>query len=252
RSVNWRAVALGGAVRGVPPAAMGHKTQAAPALGRTAAPPRTRAPGIFARLQNLIARAVWSSPLIRFIGGQYARYLSRLLAMFDENDLDNALRHAPPLNAQIQAGLARLPFWTPSARKNLSISTQRKGTATAVGLGRDFYEALRERYRRAFDRLAASGQIEKAAFVLAELLNANEEAVQFLQRHDRLRLGAEIAESRNLAPGLVIRQWFLAGEWERAIHIAQRTGAFADAVVRLEASSKKEARLLRLLWANKL
>jgi hypothetical protein len=172
--------------------------------------------------------------------------------MFDENDLDNALRHALPLNAQIEAGRVRLPFWTPSARKTLAINPRRAAAATALGLGGDLYQALRERYRRAFDRLAASGEIEKAAFVLAELLNANEEAVQFLERHKRLRLAAEIAEARNLAPGLLIRQWFLAGERARAVQIAQRTGAFADAVVRLEASSKEEAKLLRLLWANRL
>jgi hypothetical protein len=210
------------------------------------------APGVLTRLQRLIARAVWSSALIRIIGGQYARYLSRLLAMFDENDLDNALRHALPLNAQIEAGHARLPFWTPSARKNLAISPQRGAVSTALGLGGDVYKLLQERYRRAFDRLAASGEIEKAAFVLAELLNANEEAVQFLERHKRLRLAAEIAEARNLPPGLIIRQWFLAGERMRAVRIAQRTGAFADAVIRIEASSKKEAKLLRLLWANRL
>jgi MoxR-vWA-beta-propeller ternary system domain bpX6 len=253
RSGNWIGGILGRFRRLFKPAATGRAARAAPASARAAAQDSARrAPSVFTRLQRMIARAVWSSPLVRILGGQYARYLSRLLAMFDENDLDNALRHALPLNAQIQAGLARLPFWTPSARKNLSINPQRRADAAVLGLNGDLYKVLQERYRRAFDRLTARGEIEKAAFVLTELLNANEEAVQFLERHKRLRLAAEIAEARNLPPGLVIRQWFLAGERERAIRIAQRTGAFADAVVRLEASSKEEAKQLRLLWANTL
>jgi hypothetical protein len=254
RNGNWLGGALGRLLRLFRPAASGPTARAAPPATQTAARPRAseERASIVTRLQRAIARAVWSTPLVRFLGGQYARYLSRLLAMFDENDLDNALRHALPLNVQIQAGRTRLPFWKPSARKNLSINPQRSGAATALGLGGDLYKLLQERYRRAFDRLAAIGQIEKAAFVLAELLNANEEAVQFLERHKRLRLAAEFAEARNLPPGLVIRQWFLAGERERAVRIAQRTGSFADAVVRLEASSKEEAKLLRLLWAHTL
>jgi MoxR-vWA-beta-propeller ternary system domain bpX6 len=253
RNGSWLAGALGSLWRLFQPPSTGHPGRAAPAPARAApVPAGEKRASIAARLQRAIARAVWSTPLIRFLGGQYARYLSRLLAMFDENDLDNALRHAMPLNAEIQAGLARLPFWTPSPRASLSINPQRTGAKTALGLSGDFYKLLQERYRRAFEHLEAAGQIEKAAFVLAELLNANEEAVQFLERHKRLRLAAEIAEARNLPPGLVIRQWFLAGERERAIRIAQRTGAFADAVIRLEASSKEEAKQLRLLWANTL
>ena len=57
---------------------------------------------------------------------------------------------------------------------------------------------------------------------------------------------------RQLPPGLVIRQWFLAGEHERAIQIAQVTGAFADAVFRLDGSHKDQGAALRLLWAHKL
>src|SRR5690606_27242115 len=89
-------------------------------------------------------------------------------------------------------------------------------------------------------------------FVLAELLMANEEAVSFLERHGRFGLAAELAEARKLAPGLVVRQWLLAGDRERAVRLAIRHGAFADAIARLERDHRALALQLRALWADRL
>jgi hypothetical protein len=203
-------------------------------------------------LRDFLARALWSSRLANLIGRQHARYLSRMLAMFDDGDLDAALRHAIPLGKGLDLSRLRLPLWTPAPRDDLSITPRQQLASTSLGVGNDLFSYLRQRYRQAFERLAAAGEIEKAAFVLAELLDASEEAVLFLERHGRLRLAAEIAETRNLPAGLVIRQWFLAGERARAIAIARRTGAFADAVVRLESSHREQATVLRLLWADAL
>jgi hypothetical protein len=203
-------------------------------------------------LRDFLARALWSSKLANLIGRQHARYLSRMLAMFDDGDLDAALRHAIPLGKGLDPARLRLPLWTPAPRNDLSVTPQQPLAGTSLGVGTDLFSYLRQRYRQAYERLAAAGEIEKAAFVLAELLDASEEAVLFLERHGRLRLAAEIAETRNLPAGLVIRQWFLAGERARAIAIARRTGAFADAVVRLEGSHREQATVLRLLWADAL
>ncbi len=205
-----------------------------------------------AAFKHFAARALLSSKLGRLVGRRHAEYLGRMLEMFDENDLDNALRHAIPLSAELESALRPAALSVPFARTDLSIVPNRGPAATSLSLGGDLFEELRQRYRRAFERLTARGDIEKAAFVLAELLNANEEAVSFLERHGRLRLAAEVAEARHLPPGLVIRQWFLAGDRGRAIAVARRTGAFADAVVRLESSHKDEGRALRLLWADSL
>jgi hypothetical protein len=104
-----------------------------------------------------------------------------------------------------------------------------------------------------FQRLEAQGRIEEAAFVLAELLRADAEAVAFLERHGRLKLAAELAEGRNLPPGLQVRQWFVAGDRARAMALAQRHGVFADVGVRLEREGRtEEARAWRLLWADAL
>jgi hypothetical protein len=111
---------------------------------------------------------------------------------------------------------------------------------------------LYQLYRESFKRLEAQNRIEEAAFVLAELLRANEEAVAFLERHGKLKLAAELAEGRKLPPGLVVRQWFIAGDIKRAVGIARRTQAFADAVLRLEKTDQEQAENLRVVWALSL
>lgn len=207
-----------------------------------------------ANARHLAARALLSTRLARLVGRQHARYLARLLEMFDDNQLDDALRHAIPLGASASKREAVQPALRPPApRSSLDIEPGRKGGAPrGISVGDELFETLRKRYRAAFERLLALGEIEKAAFVLAELLHEDEEAVQFLERYQRLRLAAELAEARDLAPGLVIRQWMLAKEVERALQLARRHGAFAEAVLRLEQSHPEEARALRLLWAHHL
>ncbi|WP_394824023.1 bpX6 domain-containing protein [Pendulispora albinea] len=195
---------------------------------------------------------VWAR-LAPLVGRRHARYLADMLEMFDTNDLESALRHAIPLSNELKAQLERLPpaLGAMSPRKELALVPEETRATTALQLG-NVYDVLRAKYRRAFEQLEARGEIEKAAFVLAELLVANEEAVSFLERHGRWKIAAEIAEARGLPPGLVIRQWFLAGEHARALRIARRTGAFADAVLRLEASHRGHAAALRVMWADAL
>jgi serine/threonine protein phosphatase PrpC len=204
-------------------------------------------------LRHGAARFLMWSRLAGMIGRRQAQYLERMMDMFESNDLDNALRHAIPLSDAMSA-LGNLPpsLGIPTPRKSLGISTAQGLTSSAIGLSGGFYELLRQKYRRAFERLVELGEIEKAAFVLGELLNSSEEAVSFLERHDRLLLAAEIAEAKKLPAPLVIRQWFLAKNKERAIQIARRTGAFAAAVTLLEKTHKDQGKQLRLLWANEL
>ncbi|UQA57500.1 bpX6 domain-containing protein [Polyangium aurulentum] len=202
-------------------------------------------------LQNALARLLVKARLAQLVGRRQAEYLARTLDMFDAGDLERALRHAIPLGKGI--GAPKPPSLSvPSPRDALDIHPERAEARSALGLGPDLFGALRVRYRRAFERLEAEGRIQEAAFVLAELLDASEEAVSFLERHGELKLAAELAEGRQLAPGLVIRQWILAGDRARAVRIARRTGAFADAVARLEPSHREHAATLRLLWADKL
>ncbi|KFA87838.1 bpX6 domain-containing protein [Archangium violaceum] len=213
-------------------------------------PPPPQGPGLFSRLAEWLAR---STPLGSLLGQRKAEYVRRLFDLFDEGNLQEALRYAIPLAKGAPSEQARVSLGLPGPREQLTIQPRHGGGAASVfGGGAQVYDALRERYREAFRKLEREGRIEEAAFVLAELLHESEQAVSFLEKHGRLRMAAELAEGRQLAPGLVVRQWLLAREVARAVDLARRTGAFADAVLRLERSHPAEARTLRVLWGEVL
>ncbi len=201
---------------------------------------------------RLAARFAMLTGLSKLIGRHQAEYMRRMMDMFERGDFEQALRHAIGFS-DLEGTDAPPALRTPTPRADLTISPQSTPASGSIGLPTEWTEHLRKLYRQAFERLEGAGRIEEAAFVLAELLSAHEEAVGFLEKHKLFKLAAEIAEARNLPPGLVVRQWFLAGETARAVHIARRTGAFADAVLRLERSDdKRSAAQLRWLWAQSL
>src|SRR4029453_5538226 len=122
----------------------------------------------------------------QLIGRQHAKYLRRMLELFESGDVQDALRHAIPLGSDLES---KLQTWAlPRARTSLSIRPQDDGPSSVWSLGGDLFQHLQRTYRSMFQRLEAQGRIEEAAFVLAELLRADAEAVAFLERHGRLKL----------------------------------------------------------------
>jgi hypothetical protein len=211
----------------------------------------SRVDRLSAKMRQWIARMFVVTRLSKVIGKKQAQYISRMMDMFERGDLQEALRHAIPIDGMASA-LSRPAFRVPTARSSLSLSPHQSRAGSSIYMADDLLGELRRLYRQSFERLEAQGRIEEAAFVLAELLHANEEAVAFLERHGKLRLAAEMAEARELAPGLVIRQWFVAGDQQRAMVLARRTKAFADALQWLERKDKKQAEVWRLLWSAAL
>lgn len=204
------------------------------------------------RLNDWMRHWIWRSLLGQLLGAAHSRYLGRMLEMFERGDLEEALRHAIPTSKVPRSPeQVRAPTLLPSApRKALELGTVRQPAGTLV-LENDLFAHLRATYERAFSRLVERGQIAEAAFVLSELLEDDARAVKFLESHGRFRQAAKLAELRKLPPGFVVRQWFLAGDRERAIAIARRDGAFEDAILRLNGRSDAQA-ALRLLWADSL
>ncbi|RKH50622.1 hypothetical protein D7Y23_12675 [Corallococcus sp. AB050B] len=224
-------------------------TNAASTSGTSAQPAEPQGPGALEQLKEWMLR---NTLLGQLVGQRKGDYLRHLFELFEEGNLDEALRHAIPLGKDLDAR-AKLALGVPGPRETLRIQPRgRSGAAQTFGGGPAVFDALRERYRETFRRLEREGRIDEAAFVLAELLDAAEEAVSFLERHGRFQLAAELAEGRDLPPGLVVRQWFLAKDVERAVAIARRSGVFADAVLRLEKTHPTQAQALRLLWAESL
>jgi hypothetical protein len=203
-------------------------------------------------LRHFFAKVLVGANLAPFLGRRQAEYVGKMIDLFEQGDLGEALRHAIPLGGdEAEAGEAPPPMiGVPRPRSNLAISGGSGGKGSALYAPEDFYADLRRRYRAAFERLERDGRIEEAAFVLAELLRESAEAVAFLERHGRFRLAAEVAEARGLPPGLLVRQWLLAGDASRAVLLARRHGAFADALARL--GQHAQAPVLRMLWAGTL
>lgn len=227
---------------------------AAPPARPASPPPAPARPPEPSRLRQALQRMLARTGLMRALGRNHSRYLQRVVDMFERGDYGEALRHAIPLGGESEGPPAPPALAPLSARKDLQIRPGVVPAASSLLFGEDDFSFLRQLYRKAFERLVEQQRIDEAAFLLAELLHADEEAVAFLERHKRHRLAAEIAEARGLAPGLVVRQWFLAGDRERAVHVARRKGAFADAVARLERDPERsaDAAALRVTWAELL
>jgi len=233
------------------PARQTGTSQALVAAPTTRPPENTWRDRLRMALNTAAARfLVWAN-LASSIGRKQAEYLEKTLDFFDSGNLDEALRHAIPLGSGSDKPKP-LALSVPTPRTDLSIQTTRSEAGSALGFGDRVFDALRTRYRKAIEVLEKQGKIKEAAFVLAELLGESEEAVSFLEKHKLYQLAAELAEGRGLDPALVIRQWILAGNRDRAVLIARRTGAFSAAIARLEPSHPEQAGVLRVLWANQL
>lgn len=217
--------------------------------GGSFAAPTPPQPGLLARLFRGL---VEHSPLSRLIGRKQASYLERTLSLFEQGDIDEALRHAIPFNSL--PGAPKPPSLSvPSPRASLNLSaTVGPAASSTLNLGDDLYARFRALYLDAAKSLEAEGRIEEAAYVYFELLDDADEGIALLERHNKFELAASMAHGRGMAPGLVIRLWCLAKKPEHAVLVAKRTGAFADAIGRLESQSPQDALRLRLIWADRL
>ena len=186
------------------------------------------------------------SQLGRFIGRRQARYLQEMVKMFEQGDLEQALKHAIPLS-DLRDALERQnsALGTPRARDNLDINFQRQRSQSAIGLSDDSESYLRQLYERNFRRLNRLGRHREAGFVLAELLKEYDRAVDYLEQKGETVMAAELAEGQQLQPAKVISQWLIAGNTTRAIRIARLTRCYAAAVSLLQNRDKTLADRLR-------
>jgi len=236
-------------------AAHGSPTIGSSAIGSEAASAPS-GPSPWARLSKWVSRlwnrALLASRISSLFGRRQARYLAELMRMFDDGDLEQALRHAVPLGGEGE-GTPSAGMSLPKARDALRMSMlPATGGGPSLLVHSQVMDMLRQRYRRAFERLVQQGRIEEAAFVLADLLHDTDEAVSFLESHGELQLAAELAEARDLPAPRRVRQWLLAGETERAVRVARRHEAFSTAIGLLEPQHPEPAKLLRIKWAEGL
>lgn len=195
------------------------------------------------RWRGWLARWAMTLQLSRLIGRAQARYMHRMLRLFEEGDLYEALRHAIPLGGE-SVGQS---FGTPQPRNDLTLSTARTAGASLFG-DETLEHHLRALYRQAFNKLDREGRIDEAVFVLAELLDAKQEALDYLEKHQRFKQAAELALGWDMPAEVIVRLYCLADDWQRALAVARRDSAFANAVLQLEKKAPAVARRLRMEW----
>ena len=203
-------------------------------------------PGFMRQMLEKLAMLTRASELL---GMRQAAYLRKTMDMFEKGDLHEALRHALPLDAKNP--LTRHAFGTPRRRGSLDITSPSQG-GTSIGLDDQTQNHLRQMYRRAFAKLDQEGKIDEAAFVLAELLQQGEEAADYLERKERFKQAAQMAESMELQAAIAVRLWIKAGNVGRASDLARLHNAYAEAVAKLEQSGHPGAAELRRQWAEDL
>ncbi len=199
--------------------------------------------------RRVLTRLTRHSRLSRLYGKRQADYMRRMLAMFENGDLAEALRHAIPLGDGQGGG--EQSFGTPGRRDDLSIKGQ-QGAARSLLFEEGMEAHLRKLYRQSFERLDREGRVDEAAFVLAELLKSREEALDYLETHGRHAQAADLALAWDMSPSQIVRLLCLAGDWSRAIMVARRDDAFAAAVMLLQDKAPESADRLRLEWAEAL
>ncbi len=243
----WRA-RPGAGVVGTPAGAARRPGGPGPAQALPArAPGRARPPAWRRWLDSLaLTRQVG-----RLFGRQQAAYLRRMMEMFESGDLQQALRHAVPLGDDPSAASLGQALGVPRPREDLALDKPR-GPSTHLDFGTGLQSHLRQLYRRSFERLDREGRIDEAVFVLAELLQSRQEALDYLERHERFRQAAELAMAWDRPADVIVRLQALAGDWRRAVAVARRDNAFATAVLQLESKWPEAARRLREAWAQAL
>lgn len=202
--------------------------------------------------QRKSKRRLMRGLISRLLKGQQARYMKRMLEMFEDENLENALRYAVPLNTKAD-GFEKEALGTPDPRKDISINLQsRSRGGSSYDFGEQFYQYLQDIYQNAYEKLLRQGDIEQAAFVLAELLGDISGAIDLFEKNGQIQKAAELAEALG-TPEQAIRLWLKLGNKERVISIAKKFDAYQSAISALENKNMKaESFILRDLYAEDL
>jgi len=199
--------------------------------------------------RDWLARLAVTSQVSRLLGQRQAAYVRKMLELFESGKLDEALRHAIPLGGDGESlGQA---FGTPTARNDLRMN-RGPSHRTSIHLGSDLDSYLRKLYRQSFEKLDREGRIDEAVFVLADLLEAKREALDYLEKHERYKQGAELSLGWDQPAEVIVRLYSLAGDWRKAVAVARRDAAFSAAVLQLEKKWPDVAQRLREEWARAL
>jgi hypothetical protein len=215
-------------------------------LLQTAEPDSKPRPGLLARwLQKLSGLA----PVSDLLGRQHAAYMRKMLALFEQNNLDEALRHAIPMGGQHDVSLGQsMGMLRP--RQHLQLSAGQASYGQMIGVDDRLQRYMTELYEKAFVQYDRLGAVDKAVYVLAELLNQRQRALDYLETHQRYMHAADLSVAWEFPAAKAIRLYVLAGEADKARQLAMQTQEYAAAIRLLEDGHPQQAVELRKMWAQ--
>lgn len=199
------------------------------------------------RWRDLLAKFAMLSGLSNRMKFRQEKYLDTMMKMFESGNLNEALKHAIPINGKEQAG--QQAFGTPKPRDKLSFSEKIYGSGSTIYIDPKIQQDLERLYRQSFEKLNSENRIEEAAFVLIELLNNVTEGIEYLEKKNRLQQALDIAITKDADPNIIVRLCCLTEQWDKAIMIAKKHDAFANTIMLLKQQSPILADKLRLDWA---
>ncbi|MEZ4322003.1 MAG: bpX6 domain-containing protein [Myxococcota bacterium] len=246
---GWLGRALGGWFGGAPSASDRPVSIEPVALPPTGEPGE---PGLLGGLAALLQRwfGAGEGMAPTDVPSRQGRILTELLGRFD-GDLEEALRYAIPLGGTGGLGRGSPALRLPPPRDLLSPALfGGGGGGGSFSAPSDMYDALRQAYLRAVEALEAQGEVEKAAFVHADLLGDTSAAVDLLEKHGRYTLAARLAETRLRDWSRAVRLHLLAGDIRRGLQLTHTHGVFAQALLSMPDAGSKHA--LRAAFAAHL
>lgn len=200
-------------------------------------------PSLWERIQNL-----WSGS-----GSEKEQYLGRVLKLFESEQWEQALRHAIPV-LQTSTGYDSVLEHVGRLRpRNDLVYSARTGALSLAMFEARGREVLQETYRNSTRSLIAKGEIDYAAYVLAELLDDARAAVELLEQHERFEQAARLAELKKLPMAWQAALWYQAGESGKALTLARTHDIHAQVCQQLSSKGVPViADRFRACWAEDL
>lgn len=186
----------------------------------------------------------------QFGKGENQQYFRKMVSLFEQNRLADALRYAIPLEGSVSMQRIQEFFGSLVPRGRLDFTAL--GGTGFLGTSANAIDFLRGLYERALERLLAEDRIDEAAFVCGELLGRYGQAVDLLEKAGRFQQAARLASLKGLDLSIQARLWFLAGQLNLSMELARRGWCQAPILEMLKKHHPHLAGPFQAAWARDL